>query len=153
MGAFGIFAAILTFVYVIYYAVTIGMDAMGDKGKKKSDVEVFAIEGSPGEGYQEQPTFVTEDGEPQTGLSEGQSPSEAYQRTASPSEEEESGEEMASRIKDADEEELYAKAKEAEGEMTKVVAESQDEVSSATFEQRLMLLVSEIDSNAERMSL
>mgnify|MGYP006992331535 CR=1 FL=1 len=38
MGAFWIFAAILTFVYIVYYAVIMAMDTVGDKGKKKKDV-------------------------------------------------------------------------------------------------------------------
>ena len=36
MGAFWIFAAILTFVYIVYYAVIMAMDTVGDKGKKNN---------------------------------------------------------------------------------------------------------------------
>ena len=39
MSAFGIFAAILTFVYVIYYAVMISMDLFGNKSQQKDNVE------------------------------------------------------------------------------------------------------------------
>ena len=42
MSAFGIFAAILTFVYVIYYAVMISMDLFGNKSQQKDNVEVIA---------------------------------------------------------------------------------------------------------------
>ena len=35
MGAFGIYVAILTFIYIVYYAAMIGMDVVGSNGKKK----------------------------------------------------------------------------------------------------------------------
>ncbi len=55
MGAFWIFAAILTFVYIVYYAVIMAMDTVGDKGKKKKDVEVFAVGNSSQEAFVEEP--------------------------------------------------------------------------------------------------
>lgn len=146
MGAFGIFATMLTFVYIVYYAVMIGMDLMGSKGKKKNDVEVFAIESSDGDSYVEQPIYVREEDPPQTDTfeQEGQEPSQ---------EGEESGEPMASKIMGANEQELYAKAKEAEKEMTEVVAESEDEVASDDMEKRLALLDSNINNNMEGMGV
>lgn len=39
MGAFGIYVAILTFIYIVYYAAMIGMDVVGSNGKKKAEVE------------------------------------------------------------------------------------------------------------------
>lgn len=60
MGAFWIFAAILTFVYIVYYAVIMAMDTVGDKGKKKKDVEVFAVGNSSQEAFVEEPTFIKE---------------------------------------------------------------------------------------------
>lgn len=135
MSTFGIFAAVLTFVYVVYYAVIISMDLMGDKGKKKTDVEVFAVESSADDSYEEQPTYVREDDPPLVVPSE---------------QDKESGEAMmTSKIMDADEEELYAKDK----EMAKVVAESDGEVSSDDMEKRLALLDSEDDKNLERMGV
>ena len=64
MSAFGIFAAILTFVYVIYYAVMISMDLFGNKSQQKDNVEVIAsLENKHNEeAVDETPTFVDEEG-------------------------------------------------------------------------------------------
>lgn len=65
MSAFGIFAAILTFVYVIYYAVMISMDLFGSKSQQKENVEVIAsLDGKPNEEeiVDETPTYVDEEG-------------------------------------------------------------------------------------------
>ena len=47
MGAFGIYVAILTFIYIVYYAAMIGMDVVGSNGKKKAEVEEFAVGNAP----------------------------------------------------------------------------------------------------------
>lgn len=64
MSAFGIFAAILTFVYVIYYAVMISMDLFGNKSQQKDNVEVIASLDNKHneEAVDETPTFVDEEG-------------------------------------------------------------------------------------------
>ena len=64
MSAFGIFAAILTFVYVIYYAVMISMDLFGNKSQQKDNVEVIAsLDNKHNEEVvDETPTFVDEEG-------------------------------------------------------------------------------------------
>lgn len=41
MGSFGIYAIIVTFIFVIYYVVMICMDLFGPKGEKKESVEVI----------------------------------------------------------------------------------------------------------------
>ena len=41
MSAFGIWAIILTGIYLIYYPVVIFLDLFGKKGQKKDGVEVF----------------------------------------------------------------------------------------------------------------
>ena len=46
MGSFGIFAIVVTFIFVIYYVVMICLDLFGTKGEKKDSVEVIHA-GSP----------------------------------------------------------------------------------------------------------
>lgn len=41
MGAFGIYALVVTFIFVIYYVVMICLDLFGTKGEKKENVEVI----------------------------------------------------------------------------------------------------------------
>ena len=41
MGSFGIFAIVVTFIFVIYYVVMICLDLFGTKGEKKDNVEVI----------------------------------------------------------------------------------------------------------------
>lgn len=150
MGAFWIFAAILTFVYIVYYAVIMAMDTVGDKGKKKKDVEVFAVGNSSQEAFVEEPTFIKEkEALPDTSSAKQETtPSEATVQESSISPEE-SGEDIASKIMATEDSELYAKA-----EMVKVVAESEDEIAAADYDdKRLALLVAEGDDMAERMSI
>lgn len=150
MGAFWIFAAILTFVYIVYYAVIMAMDTVGDKGKKKKDVEVFAVGNSSQEAFVEEPTIIKEkEALPDTSSAKQETtPSEATVQESSISPEE-SGEDIASKIMATEDSELYAKA-----EMVKVVAESEDEIAAADYDdKRLALLVAEGDDMAERMSI
>lgn len=121
------------------------MDTVGDKGKKKKDVEVFAVGNSSQEAFVEEPTFIKE--------------KEALPDTSSAKQEpsispEESGEDIASKIMATEDSELYAKAVAAKAEMVKVVAESEDEIAAADYDdKRLALLVAEGDDMAERMSI
>lgn len=126
------------------------MDTVGDKGKKKKDVEVFAVGNSSQEAFVEEPTFIKEkDALPDTSSAKQETtPSEATVQESSISPEE-SGEDIASKIMATEDSELYAKA-----EMVKVVAESEDEIAAADYDdKRLALLVAEGDDMAERMSI
>jgi hypothetical protein len=148
-------AAILTFVYIVYYAVIMAMDTVGDKGKKKKDVEVFAVGNSSQEAFVEEPTFIKEkEALPDTSSAKQETtPSEATVQESSISPEE-SGEDIASKIMATEDSELYAKAVAAKAEMVKVVAESEDEIAAADYDdKRLALLVAEGDDMAERMSI
>ena len=119
MGAFWIFAAILTFVYIVYYAVIMAMDTVGDKGKKKKDVEVFAVGNSSQEAFVEEPTFIKEkEALPDTSSAKQETiPSEATVQEPSISPEE-SGEDIASKIMATEDYELYAKAVAAKANST-----------------------------------
>lgn len=126
------------------------MDTVGDKGKKKKDVEVFAVDNSSQEAFVEEPTFIKEkEALPDTSSAKQETtPSEATVQESSISPEE-SGEDIASKIMATEDSELYAKA-----EMVKVVAESEDEIAAADYDdKRLALLVAEGDDMAERMSI
>lgn len=150
MGAFGIFVAVLTFIYIVYYAIMIGMDVLGDKEKKKDSVEVIAVGDGPHEDYVEQPTFVkeNEDLPPSTGAG-----LTAQTERKGPSVQED-GEAMAAAILSEDDNKLYAAAKEAEGEMTTVVAESDDELTEEEYDNaRLAQVVAEGDEDVENMSI
>lgn len=153
MGAFGIFVAILTFIYVVYYAVIIVKDVAGDKQTKKDTVEVFAVGNTPQEDYVEQPTYIKENEElpPSSGTS---SNSEDKKEEPRLSFSEEDGETMASQIMREDTNELYKSAKEAEKEMVKVFAESDDEVTAEEYDDtRIAELIAQGEEEAERMSI
>lgn len=45
MGAFAIFASIVTFIFVVYFAVMMAMDASGGRKTTKHDVEVISTGG------------------------------------------------------------------------------------------------------------
>lgn len=130
------------------------MDTVGDKGKKKKDVEVFAVGNSSQEAFVEEPTFIKEkEALPDTSSAKQAPPSEATVQESSISPEE-SGEDIASKIMATEDSELYAKAVAAKVEMVKVVAESEDEIAAADYDdKRLALLVAEGDDMAERMSI
>lgn len=66
MGAFAIFASIVTFIFVVYFAVMMAMDASGGRKTTKHDVEVISTGGvSIGDkrestGEDSKPTVVSE---------------------------------------------------------------------------------------------
>lgn len=130
------------------------MDTVGDKGKKKKDVEVFAVGNSSQEAFVEEPTFIKEkEALPDTSSAKQETTTEATVQEPSISPEE-SGEDIASKIMATEDSELYAKAVAAKAEMVKVVAESEDEIAAADYDdKRLALLVAEGDDMAERMSI
>lgn len=128
------------------------MDTVGDKGKKKKDVEVFAVGNSSQEAFVEEPTIIKEkEALPDTSSAKQETTPSDQESSISP---EESGEDIASKIMATEDSELYAKAVAAKAEMVKVVAESEDEIAAADYDdKRLALLVAEGDDMAERMSI
>ena len=60
MSAFGIFAIVLTSVYVVYFGVMLAYDQYGVKGQKKDDVEVFD---RPAEDFHDRSRHVRENGD------------------------------------------------------------------------------------------
>ena len=60
MSAFGIFAIVLTSVYVVYFGVMLAYDQYGVKGQKKNDVEVFD---RPAEDFHDRSRHVRENGD------------------------------------------------------------------------------------------
>lgn len=147
MGAFWIFAAILTFVYVVYYAVIIGIDLIGGKDKKKNDVEVFSV-GSDSESQDkpldEEPVNVQdEDIIPDTDSPSG-SPS-----TPPPGHAENT---TADTPESASDDQLYKAIKAAEDEMSAVHTEAQDEISGDEYDNtRLAMLMAAGEENIENI--
>lgn len=137
MGAFGIFVAILTFIYIVYYAVMIGMDVVGCNGKKKAEVEEFAVGNAPDEDLEEEPTMVSEDGDTpaaNTGeAKESATPSTGDNATTGKNEEQ-----IAADILAADDNVLYNQAMAAKKEMVKFCSESEDEKTTPEYERTLV---------------
>ena len=137
MSAFGIFAAILTFVYVIYYAVMISMDLFGSKSQQKENVEVIAsLDGKPNEEeiVDETPTYVDEEG--------GIDTAQAAQSTESPESpaddiNEDAGNQEASKedIVSADNNELYNEAKAAKDKAADLDIHSDADMNADQFDE------------------
>lgn len=151
MGAFGIFVAILTFIYIVYYAVMIGMDVVGKNGKKKAEVEEFAIGNAPDEDFEEEPTMVSEDGDtPAANTGEAK-------ETATPSTGDNAAmattgkneEQIAAEILAADDNVLYNQAMAAKKEMVKFCAESEDEKTTDEYLSTLNHIMEQVEDNAE----
>lgn len=135
MSAFGIFAAILTFVYVIYYAVMISMDLFGSKSQQKDNVEVIAsIDGkhSEEEIVDETPTYVDEEG--------GIDAADTDQAPATPADdnnEPDNGQEVSQEdIASADNNELYNVAKEAKDKAADLGIHSDADLTADQYEER-----------------
>ena len=137
MGAFGIFVAILTFIYIVYYAVMIGMDVVGSNGKKKAEVEEFAVGNAPDEDLEEEPTMVSEDGDTAAGNT-GEDKESATPSTGDNAVTGKSGEQIAADILDADDNVLYNQAMAAKKEMVKFCSESEDEKTTPEYERTLV---------------
>ena len=146
MSTFGIFAAILTFVYVIYYAVMISMDLFGSKSQQKENVEVITSLGSKQneeEIVDETPTFVDEEG--------GIDTAQAAQSTESPetpaddNNEADDGNQEASKedIASADSNELYNEAKEAKEKAADLDIHSDADMTASQYEEREAILMRE----------
>lgn len=137
MGAFGIFVAILTFIYIVYYAVMIGMDVVGSNGKKKAEVEEFAVGNAPDEDLEEEPTMVSEDGDTPA-ANTGEAKESATPSTGDNSATDKSGEEIAADILAADDNALYNQAMAAKKDMVKFCSESEDEKTTPEYERSLI---------------
>lgn len=138
MGAFGIFAAILTFVYVIYYAVMISMDLFGNKSQQKENVEVIAsLDNKQNEEVvDETPTFVGEEG----GLHADNTPENS---TDEGNEDEVKQEVSKEEIDSADNNELYQEAKAAKDNAADADIHSDADLNADQFEERQNILMRE----------
>lgn len=139
MSAFGIFAAILTFVYVIYYAVMISMDLFGSKSQQKDNVEVIAsIDSKQNEEdiVDETPTYVDEEG----GIDAVKAPD-----TNADADNEDGGEQEVSKedISSADNNELYNEAKEAKEKAADLDIHSEADMNADQYEEREAVLMRE----------
>ena len=135
MGAFGIYVAILTFIYIVYYAAMIGMDVVGSNGKKKAEVEEFAVGNAPNEDFEEEPTMVSEDDDtPAVKTGETEVPSQpstgenALMATSG-----KNGEQLA-----ADDNALYNQSMAVKKKMVKFCAESEDEKTAREYERSIL---------------
>lgn len=137
MGAFGIFVAILTFIYIVYYAVMIGMDVVGSNGKKKAEVEEFAVGNTPDEDLEEEPTMVSEDGDTPA-ANTGEAKETATPSTGDNAATGKSEEQIAAEILAADDNVLYNQAMAAKKEMVKFCSESEDEKTTPEYERTLV---------------
>lgn len=137
MGAFGIFVAILTFIYIVYYAVMIGMDVVGSNGKKKAEVEEFAVGNAPDEDLEEEPTIVSEDGDTPA-ANTGEAKETALPSTGDNAATGKNEEQIAAEILAADDNALYNQAMAAKKEMVKFCSESEDEKTTPEYERTLV---------------
>lgn len=143
MSAFGIFAAILTFVYVIYYAVMISMDLFGSKSQQKDNVEVIASLGNKQDEedvVDETPTFVDEEG----GVADtGKAPGGDTNGSGA---EEDNTEMSKEDIASSDANELYEEAKALKDQAADLDIRSDADLTADQFEARENILKNEIES-------
>ena len=147
MGAFEIFAAILTFAYVVYYAVMIGMDLFGSNAQKKENVEVIAANNNDTEGStveDEAPTFIAEEGasgDADDNQNNGVDKEPLGDSNLSPED-----------IESADDNELCKQAKEVKEQMQKAEIRSNADYTEAGMEQNLQQLMREQEAKAGELS-
>lgn len=145
MRAFWIFASLLTFVYIVYYAVVIGMEVLGGSDKKKKNVEVFNIGDSESQ-FEEEPVEINEDDD-LSSLSD-ESKEKEYEQAISSSTASVSAEEIA----ETDVDELFEATKAAEAKMSPISVVAQDEVTSEEYENtRLAMLMAAGEEAVERI--
>ena len=154
MGAFWIFAAILTFVYIVYYAVMIGNDLLGGKDKKKNDVEVFSV-GSDSENQNkaldEEPVDVQDEDNISDASSSAAATLSAAQDTSSPDNADSTPPQTDS-IKSPSTDQLYQAIKAAEAQMSAVHTEAQSEVSGDEYDNtRLAMLMAAGEETIEKI--
>ena len=149
MGAFWIFAAILTFVYIVYYAVMIGNDLLGGKGKKKSDVEVFAV---GGDSDNQEKTLDEEPVNVQDEDSIADTPSPSVPQETPPSSHADNVPVMDETYNSATDDQLYNAIKAAEAQMSAVHTEAQDEVGGDEYDNtRLAMLMAAGEESIENI--
>lgn len=143
MGAFGIFAAILTFVYVIYYAVMVSMDLFGNKAQKIDSVEVISSHGGTVDDEaleEEEPTFIGED----VSLDK----EEPAKEEATPAQADESTESMKKEdIDNADDNTLFLQAKQAKENAEDADIHSSADVNAEEFDEIETRLVREQEAS------
>lgn len=140
MGAFGIYVAILTFIYIVYYAAMIGMDVVGSNGKKKAEVEEFTVGNAPDKDFEEEPIIVSEDGDtPVVKTGETEVPSQpSTGENALMATPDKSVEQLAAEILAADDNTLYNQSMAVKKEMVKFCAESEDEKTTREYERSIL---------------
>lgn len=140
MGAFGIYVAILTFIYIVYYAAMIGMDVVGSNGKKKAEVEEFAVGNAPDKDFEEEPIIVSEDGDtPVVKTGETEVPSQpSTGENALMATPDKSVEQLAAEILAADDNTLYNQSMVVKKKMVKFCAESEDEKTAREYERSIL---------------
>lgn len=140
MGAFGIYVAILTFIYIVYYAAMIGMDVVGSNGKKKAEVEEFAVGNAPDKDFEEEPIIVSEDGDtPVVKTGETEVPSQpSTGENALMATPDKSVEQLAAEILAADDNTLYNQSMAVKKKMVKFCAESKDEKTAREYERSIL---------------
>lgn len=150
MGAFGIFAAILTFIYVIYYSVMVSMDLFGGKSRKKDSVEIIGtgVASNPVmEDFEEQPTLVAEDKIPGMDDDKEEQPSDNLSAQNPGQEKEITSEDVES----ADNNELYQKSLDAMNRMVMPEVHAMNELSDEDYAASLDELIREQEAKAEEM--
>lgn len=142
MGAFGIFAAILTFALVVYYAVMVSMDLFGDKKQKKDELEVITNTSSSSEEstVDEPPTYVDE-GE---GSGIGLESEDEYDSTQTPLSEKE--------IEDQTINELYESAKAAKEAASDIEIHSRADYNALETVDKLKELMQEQEAYSTELS-
>ena len=115
---------------------------------------MFAVGNSSQEAFVEEPTFIKEkEALPDTSSAKQETtPSEATVQESSISPEE-SGEDIASKIMATEDSSYMPRLWQPRVEMVKVVAESEDEIAAADYDDKRLALVAEGDDMAERMSI
>lgn len=145
MRAFWIFASLLTFVYIVYYAVVIGMEVLGGSDKKKKNVEVFNIGDSESQ-FEEEPVKINENDD-LSSLSDESKEKEDEQAISSST-----ASVSAEEIAETDVDELFEATKAAEAKMSPISVVAQDEVTSEEYENtRLAMLMAAGEEAVERI--
>ena len=145
MRPFWIFASLLTFVYIVYYAVVIGMEVLGGSDKKKKNVEVFNIGDSESQ-FEEEPVKINENDD-LSSLSDESKEKEDEQAISSST-----ASVSAEEIAETDVDELFEATKAAEAKMSPISVVAQDEVTSEEYENtRLAMLMAAGEEAVERI--
>ncbi|MDY3936639.1 MAG: hypothetical protein SOZ07_08345 [Prevotella sp.] len=111
MGAFGIYAIVVTFLFLVYYIVMISMDLFGKKGEKKNGVEVIHTSTPLNDVSQDiQPVVIGDVNEETHQSNDTEEATASYEQEVTPNESTESSL-SAEDISEADEDVLAMQAK------------------------------------------